>query len=200
VKRSHAERAVSESALTRSERLVMMMLLRRSDNEDCSLIPSWRTPTVRLLAAECALSERRLRRILAHLAAHGWLEYRPGTPGRRPAAGKQGGKGIFRPVPGPTARCSPPCAGIHPATTRNNEKRGFQDQHSPDESGLGNPYLKGVSVNESSQVSDVIAPRDAVAGEIGEGKPWRDEHGDYLGGPVDWGWPADSYGAEANPR
>ena len=71
MKRSHAERAVSESTLTRSERLVMMMLLRRADNDDCTVIPSWRTPTVKLLAAECALSERRLRRILGHLAAHG---------------------------------------------------------------------------------------------------------------------------------
>lgn len=69
MRRAQAERAVSASTLTMSERTVMMMLLRRANNADCS-IPKWNTPTIAGLAREIPLSERRLRRVLAHLVKH----------------------------------------------------------------------------------------------------------------------------------
>jgi hypothetical protein len=163
-----------------SERAVMLTLLRRSDNADCT-VPPWNTPTIAVLAAEIPVTERRLRRILAHLAAHGWLDYTPGAPGRRPAGKKRTGKGTFALLPRQPGRCLPPCEGIHPATTRNNaarRKRGFQNPQSTEVTGFGNPHLKGVSVNEFPQVSTSERPRDAVTREV--------ERKDHPGGPVPW--------------
>lgn len=153
MRRALAERAVSESTLTMSERTVMMMLLRRSNNEDCA-IPVWNTPTIAWLATEIPVTERRLRRILAHLVKHGWLEYTPGTPGRQPVRQAGKGKGRFLLLPGPPEQCRPPCEGVH-----NPRKRGFQ-----------NPDKKGVSANGAVQVTTAIPPRVlAVTREEGEG-------------------------------
>lgn len=166
MRRSQAERAVSDSRLTMSERAVMMMLLRRADNDDCSVIPEWNTPTIRALASEIPVTERRLRRILQHLAKHGWLEYTPGCPGRQPAKSSGKGKGRFRPLPRKPDPCLPPCEGVHRA-----RKRGFQNPLSAEENGSQNPLKKGVPVHESAQVIGQIPPRDSVTRGVVAGKP-----------------------------
>ena len=59
----------------------MMMLLRRSNNDDCSL-PVWAVPTEKQLAREVVVNDRDLKRHLRHLEAHGWLQVPEGQHGR----------------------------------------------------------------------------------------------------------------------
>ncbi len=80
MKRAEAERAVADSNLDRPEKLTLMMLLRRAHNDTLE-VPGWRTPTLRQLAPEACFGTpaspdtRGLRRVLAHLASHGWVKY-----------------------------------------------------------------------------------------------------------------------------
>lgn len=143
----------------------MMMLLRRANNDDCSVIPDWNTPTIRALASEIPVTERRLRRIIAHLCRHGWLEYEPGMPGRQPRGSTGKGKGRFRPLPRAPEPCLPPCEGIHQS-----RKRGLHDPHSDEKRGSQDPREKGVPVQEFPQVSAGISPRDSAARGEREGE------------------------------
>lgn len=149
-----------------SERSVMMMLLRRSNNADCA-IPVWNTPTIAGLAREIPVTERRLRRILAHLVMHGWLDYTPGTPGRQPARQYGKGKGRFLLVPRVPGECRSPCEGV-----LSGRKRG---RTSPDK--------KGAPVHEKTQVTTAIPPRVlAVTREGWEGWPEGSE-GEWANRP-----------------
>lgn len=81
--RGQAERAVSESNLDRTSKLVLLTLLRRAHN-DTLQVPDWRTPSQPGLAAECGITVRWLRIVLAHLALHQWVKTGAGTGrGRR---------------------------------------------------------------------------------------------------------------------
>lgn len=201
MKRSAAERAVGESTLTRTERLVMFSLLRRSNNDDCSL-PAWARPTEKQLAREVVANERDLRRLLRHLEAHGWLEVPDGQYGRgRPPLDKQqptkSRRSGYVLVPRTPERCAPPCSGVR----KRDRKRGGQPPAMEAETGGQAPSGKGGTECPSSEVSDGAASRDcAVTRGVGEGTAFVPVWALPRPAPDDsWKvWPAGSIGAEVN--
>lgn len=147
----------------------MLTLLRRSNNDECSTIPPWRMPTVRKLAAEVGVGERRMRRLIAHLVAHGWLEYVPG-PGRQYAKKTGQARCVFRPVPGYPQKCRPPCEGIHPNAHKDRTPKRVPGPALDETERVGGPALEGVPVKEFPQVDTAFRPRDDAARGVVEGK------------------------------
>ena len=177
----------------------MMMLLRRADNEDC-MVPPWRTPTEKQLAAEIPLGVRRLRRLLRHLEGHRWLivtsgRGRPPLDKKAPAKSKRSSYRLL-PGPGSPGLCGPPCPGIHP------NKRGSHDPLITQEKGVLRPSEKGVLWSEFPQVSTDIAPRDITKGEGVKGGMPSKPHwpgASHQAPDESWkSWPAGSIGEAAN--
>jgi hypothetical protein len=157
-----------------AETLAAMMLLRRADNDTC-IVPDKYTPTLPKLAAECRLDVRRLRRKLAHLELHGFVKY---TPGRG-----RGHKSSYVLMPdGPPSPCPPDCPGRDRDDDRPRSKRGRGKPSFDFTKGGAESAEKGARSFASSQVSADNALR-APRGKGGEGLS---------------GWPAGSYGEEAN--
>jgi hypothetical protein len=73
VRRGPAGRLIRDSKLKPSEKLIMLALLERADNDTCA-IPAWRSPSLRALEEDTSLSHRAVIRGVAHLELHGWLE------------------------------------------------------------------------------------------------------------------------------
>lgn len=149
----------------------MMMLLRRSNNDDCSL-PVWATPTERQLSREVLVNERDLKRHLRHLEAHGWLEVPEGQHGRgRPPLNKQqptaSRRNAYVLMPRTPERCAAPCPGVR---KRANKRGGTPPVREAEMVGQTPPEKVGTELS-FPQVSEGGPPRDcAVTREVGEGE------------------------------
>jgi hypothetical protein len=189
VRRGQAGRLVRDSSLKPNERFIMLVLLDRANNDDCT-IPAWCSPSLQAVEHDTGLAHSTVVKSLAHLEMHLWLA-REGQKRGQVAKTKGSGRGrtatrwTLMPDGGPLAcNCPKP-------------DRPSRDQSPPQigrgEANLDRPNDIGVL---AGQVSDCT--EGSVTRVSREGKPWRGENGDYLGGPVPWGWPGDSVGAEVN--
>jgi hypothetical protein len=183
VNRGSAERTVAESSLPMADALILMMLLRRANNDTLE-VPGWRTPALPELAAEVRMSVWTLRRRLQHLEQHGWVKYVPGRGRTRTTAY------TMLPQPGP---CDCPHKRRAPMTDaerarRYRQKKGCSPRDvkgcSPrDEATVkgGNPrdaesvkgcnprVEKGATSRASSQVSPALSPRAHQGGGVAKG-------------------------------
>jgi len=91
MRRGPAGRLIRGSALRPNEKLVMLALLDRADNEDCK-IPAWRSPSLTAVGQDTSLARSTVVVTLAHLELHGWLE-RSGRKAGQMAGSKQSGRG-----------------------------------------------------------------------------------------------------------
>ena len=73
MRRGPAGRLIRDSALRPNEKLVMMVLLDRADNDDCA-IPVWRSPSLLAVEHDTSLAHSTVVKTVAHLEMHGWLE------------------------------------------------------------------------------------------------------------------------------
>lgn len=136
---------------------------------------------------------------LAHLESHGWLVRERQQPGRGYATRYALRIGL-------DCGCIPAPA-IAPPKPEAERSRRYRARQKASRICVTEPgEASSIPVTKRQASRDDVAGQAPVSAEkavmrgIGEGKPWRDAEGNYLGGPVDWGWPADSYGEEANPR
>lgn len=91
MKRGPAGRAIRDSTLRPNEKLVMLALLDRADNED-SVIPPWRSPSLKAVESDTSLAHSTVVTVLAHLEMHGWLERSGQKRGQMPKT-KESGRG-----------------------------------------------------------------------------------------------------------
>jgi hypothetical protein len=155
VKRSDVERKVAESNLAMAEKLTMMMLARRADN-DTGIVPDWYTPTQAQLAAEVTVSVRWLRELLGHLERHGWVKVASGR-GR-------GHKSAYSLIPGADpgiCQCSNKRGTGHPLLRA--EKRYRETPFTAGKGELGRTE-KGNWAPANPQVTNGFAPRDHQGG------------------------------------
>ena len=90
VKRSTAGRAIRDSSLRPNERLVLLTLLDRANNDDCA-IPHWLAPSLTGVAHDTGLARSTAAATVAHLELHGWLR-REGQKAGQMAKTKQSGR------------------------------------------------------------------------------------------------------------
>lgn len=90
MKRSAAGRAIRDSSLRPNERLVMLVLLDRANNDDCT-IPHWLAPSLAAVEHDTGLAHSTVITALAHLEKHGWLR-REGQKRGQVAKTKQSGR------------------------------------------------------------------------------------------------------------
>lgn len=189
VKRGPAGRAIRDSALRPNEKLVMLALLDRADNED-STIPAWRSPSLRAVESDTSLAHSTVVTVLAHLEMHGWLERSGQKRGQMPKT-KESGRGRsstrwallphdFAPV---GCTCPKP---DRPSRDQSKNQIG-REATNPDRS-------RGEAVSAGQGTDGTKGGRDE--GDRGKGMP----EPAYLGGPKVWDWPEDSAGAWANPK
>jgi hypothetical protein len=72
MRRGAADRLVRDSALRPHDKLVMLALLCRADNEDCK-IPAWRSPSLSAVERDTSLSHATVLKVIEHLEKHLWL-------------------------------------------------------------------------------------------------------------------------------
>lgn len=174
MKRSTAGRAIRDSSLRSNEKLIMLALLDRADNEDCA-IPAWRSPSLLAVEKDTSLSHATVLKTLAHLELHGWLQ-RDGAKRGQVAGTKRAGMGrsatrwslLPGAIPGD---CSCP-----------KPDRSARDQsRTPDRSTADQPdWSTEVPVPAGQD------PDRTKGGREGESKEWE--------------WPDDTIGSEVNGR
>lgn len=110
MRRGQAGRLIRDSRLKPSEKLIMLALLERADNESCA-IPAWRSPSLLAIEEDTSLSHRAVVRGVAHLEAHGWLERSGQRRGQLPGTKHSGrGRSATRWALMPLDCAPPPCS------------------------------------------------------------------------------------------
>jgi hypothetical protein len=181
VRRSEAGRAIRDSALTPSEKLILLALLDRADNED-SKIPHWRSPSLPALERDTSLGHATVLRLLPHLEQHRWL-LREGQRRGQLKGTKGAGRGrsatVWRLLPGDVPEeCDCPKAEKKP-------RRPKPDRSVTDQSAAEN----GPQWTRLDWSTDI----GVYAGQgTGDTKGVRDR------GEGEWGWPEGSEGEGAN--
>lgn len=145
------------------------------------------------LAAQCRMSKTAAAEGLNHLESHGWVTRDRQEPGRgRPT--------LYGVRIGMDCDCKPAAKQDRPRTDaermrdyRARKASGIRVTRSPEIRVTKRPAER----NDAAGQEPFLAERARDEGK-GEGRPWRDERGDYTGGPVAWDWPEDSIGAEMN--
>lgn len=165
-----AERTVRDSALSAAEKLVMLSLLSRAENEDCTL-PARYTPTERQLAGNASLSLLRVKDVLRHLRRHGWLDVRPGR-GRPPLDKRKktlSRRSFYILFPGSAPEpCGPDCPGIDRKRTAKKDAPAHPITQKKD--APAHP-VKDASASEFSQVNGTNALKGRDEGGMREGAP-----------------------------
>lgn len=164
MKRSEAGRLLDTADyLTLSERVVYLILLERSDNDDCK-IPPRMAPRIAAIAHRGGMSTRSVRRALSHLMYHGFLIYSPGR-GR-------GHLGVFTLAPRepphqPDATCQ--CLKADSSVPLPVARKGDSSVPLPARKGDRSDTEKGTRTLAPSQVKPCVPRRDAVTGGVVEG-------------------------------
>ena len=91
MRRGEAGRLIRDSSLSSTEKLVMLALLDRADNDDCA-IPPWRSPSLLAVEKDTSLAHSTVLKTVAHLELHGWLQ-RSGSQRGQLAGTKRSGRG-----------------------------------------------------------------------------------------------------------
>ena len=163
--------AITNAEITPSDFRVYMTLLKTADYGSADIPVRFQPRSLIKLAERCHISLAGVKRSVGHLQRHGWLErYRNITES---GVGGRGHPTLYKLKLGKDCDCKP--AHGEPLTA---EK---QAQAEPINRLTGRRVSAG-------QVRD--GDERAVRG--------REGRGEYLGGPVPWGWPDDSLGAEVN--
>jgi hypothetical protein len=89
VRRGEAGRLIRDSALKPNEKLILLALLDRADNEDCA-IPAWRSPSLTAVQKDTSLARSTVAATVAHLEMHGWLRREGQKAGQKPGTRHSG--------------------------------------------------------------------------------------------------------------
>lgn len=172
MRRGEAGRLIRDSALRPNEKLILLALLDRADNEDCT-IPAWRSPSLTAVQKDTSLARSTVAATVAHLEMHGWLSRDGQKAGQKPGTRHSGsGRSATR------WRILPDGFAM-PCTC----KKADGPSGGPSESQIG----RGADHLDSPGEDQVSA-----------GRPWDCTKGGRDEGNGEWGWPEDSVGAEVN--
>jgi hypothetical protein len=182
VKRGPAGRAIRDSALRPNEKLVMLALLDRAENED-STIPAWRSPSLRAVESDTSLAHSTVVTVLAHLEFHGWLERTGQKRGQMPKT-KESGRGRSSTRWALLPHDFAPVACTCPKPDRSPR-------------GQSKNQIGRETANLDRSRTDTVSAGQDPDGTKG-GRDEGDRGGEmpkpeYLGGPKDWGWPHPSW-------
>jgi hypothetical protein len=160
---------IRDSVLRPNEKLIMLALLDRADNDTCE-IPAWRSPSLLAVQKDTSLARSTVAKTVAHLEMHGWLSREGQKAGQKPGTRHSGsGRSATRWTILP-ADFALPC------------KCGKPDRPSRGPSGV--ETVREADHLDSPSEDDVFAGQDADCTKGG-----RDE-GEQGG----WAWPGGSYG------
>jgi hypothetical protein len=82
MRRTDALRAMESTLLVPRDRYVYSMLLHRADNDTCEIPDQWQPKNHDDRRVFGGMAPRTVRRALAHLNAHGWVQWKPLHRGR----------------------------------------------------------------------------------------------------------------------
>ena len=167
------------TGLTLADRWVFDTLLWMADYGTAFLPDRFQPRSLAQLAGKSFVSARQVKYSLSHLQRHGWLERHRVIS--ETGIGGRGNRTRYVLCAGRSCDCKGGTQCTVPAGKQGSQCTGNRAE---------SPHVA------AGQAPD--AAGRAVAGEVREGKPWRDEQGDYTGGPVTW--PGDSVGAEVNSQ
>jgi hypothetical protein len=172
VKRSEADRLVRDSALRPNEKLIMLALLCRADNDGCQ-IPAWRSPSLLAVQRDTSLAHSTVVKTVAHLEMHGWLSRSGQKRGKVQKSARGRSVTVWHLIPAAIpAGCDCPV---------------------PDRPSRGQSRTSNRSADGQFNRPDDISVSAAQAQDCTKGvREGAEVEGD--------GWPEDSVGAEVNSR
>lgn len=160
----------------------MLALLDRSNNED-SVIPDWRSPSLWAIEKDTGLSRRSVTGLIRHLEQHRWLQ-RTGQKRGQLAGTKGPGRGRsatrWELIPGDIPEeCSCP---------------------KPDRAASNRSEIQiGQQVPPSDRANEEVVSAGQIADCTKGGREGGSREAGAAHGTEDpWAWPADSIGAEVN--
>jgi hypothetical protein len=172
---------IRDSALRSNEKLIMLALLDRADNDTCE-IPAWRSPSLLAVKQDTSLASSTVAATIAHIELHGWLKRDGQKRGQKPGT-KHSGRGRSA-----TRWALIPDGVVLPCNCAK-----------PDRPSRGQSPVQ--NVREADHLDcpddeDVAAGQEPYLTKGGRGEGGRD--GEWLKDVAEWGWPEDSVGAEVN--
>lgn len=163
--------AILAADITPSDFRVYVTLLKLADHGTAEIPVRFQPRSLIKFAERCHISLAGVKRSVGHLQRHGWLERHRNIT--ESGIGGRGHPTLYRLKLGTDCDCKPAQREPLPVPK--------QAQREP----INRLTASRVS---AGQVRD--GDERAVRG--------REGRGEYLGGPVPWGWPADSLGEEVN--